>query len=149
MLILAQNKGVAHKYELLEEFEAGISLLGFEVKAIRARKADLTGAFVRIDQGLPYLVGAHIGAYQPFNTPKDYQPRRPRKLLLTASEINTLIGKTSQKGLTLVPISLYTKGAWIKVSFALARIQKKRDLRDKIKEKEFKRRKAKLEGRSI
>lgn len=149
MEVFAEEKGIARSYEIQETFDAGIVLAGFEVKAIRAKKASIRGAVVKVGQNGAYLLGAHIAPYQPLNTPKDYRSRRPRKLLLTAKEMRYLTGKTSKKGLTLLPLSLYTKGAWIKLKFALAKPLKKRDKREKLKEKEFKRRKARLEGRNF
>jgi len=149
MQVFAEEKGLGHSYDIQETFDAGIVLAGFEVKAIRAKKVSLRGAAVKVGRDGAYLLGAHIAPYQPLNTPKNYQPRRARKLLLTAKELRYLIGKTSQKGLTLLPLSLYTTGAWIKLKVALARHLKKHDKREKLKEKEFIRRKAKLEGRRV
>ena len=149
MGILAQNKTIGIKYEIIETYEAGISLFGFEVKAIRRGKADIRGSLVKIDNGQAFLAGASISPYQAGNTPNDYNPKRRRKLLLKSSEIQSLTGKVSQKGLTLAPISLYTQGNWIKLKFGLAHSLKKFDKREKIKEREFSRRKAKIEGRGF
>lgn len=146
---LAQNKGVGMKYGILETYEAGISLFGFEVKAIRRGRADIRGALVKIDNGQVFLAGSSISPYQAGNTPSDYNPKRRRRLLLKSSEIQSLNGKVSQKGLTLVPISLYTERHWIKLKFGLGRSLKKFDKREKIKEREFSRRKAKIEGRNV
>lgn len=149
MPTLAQNKGVKTKYEILETYNAGLLLEGHEVKAIRAHRANLRGSFVKIIDGEAWWVGGSIAPYQAGNTPKEYRPDRRRKLLLRKPELDRLIGKSQEKGLTLIPLSLYTKAAWIKMEVAVARGLKKHDKRQKIKEREFKRRKAKLEGRSV
>ena len=149
MPVLAQNKGVGNKYEILEKYQTGLLLLGQEVKAIRSHKASLKGSFVKIIHNEAWWVGENISPYQAGNMPKGYQPQRPRKLLLKKEELNRLIGKAQEKGLTLIPLSLYTKGVWIKMELAVTRGLKKVDRREKLKEKEFKRRKAKLEGRRM
>ncbi len=147
MSTLAENKRAGISYDIMETYEAGISLLGFEAKAARAGRADLRGALVKIDNGQAFLAGASISPYQQGNTPREYTAKRRRRLLLKSSEIQRLVGKVSQKGLTLLPLSLYTKKQWIKLKFALVKPLKKFDKREKIKEREFKRREAKLEGR--
>lgn len=149
MPTLAQNKGVNTKYEILEKCQAGLLLEGHEVKAIRAHKATLRGSFVKIYDGEAFWVGGNIAPYQVRNVPKAYRQDKPRKLLLHKNELNRLIGKSQEKGLTLIPLSLYTKGAWIKMELAVAKGLKKHDKRQKIKEREFRRRKQRLEGRKI
>ena len=139
MPTLIHNKKVHFDYEILEEFEAGIELLGFEVKSLRAKRGSLEGAHVTIRGGEAFLINAEIPPYQPSNTPKDYDPKRRRKLLLTKKEISLLAGKEAQKGLTLVPISLYTKGRHIKLSFGIARGKKKYDKRETIKKRDTER----------
>ena len=136
---LAENKKALFDYEILNKFEAGIVLRGFEVKATQKGLLNLRGSYLTIKNEEVFLIGANISPYQTKNTPKDYNPERPRKLLLSKKEISLLIGKTAQKGLTLVPISVYTKGRLIKLEFALVRSQKKYEKREKIKEREFKR----------
>ena len=133
---LAVNRKAAFDYEILETHEAGIELRGFEVKSVRAGHMQLAGAFTLIRGGEAWLVNASIPPYQNANTPADYDPVRPRRLLLHRHELEELIGKTAQKGLTLVPLRIYTKGSRIKVAFGLARRRKKHDERDRIRERE-------------
>lgn len=139
MAILAENRKARFEFEILETFEAGIELFGFEVKAVRAHKMSLDGSYVFPRRGEFYLVGATIAPYQPKNTPKDYEPARERRLLLHKKEIDYLIGKAAQKGLTILPLRVYTKGARIKLEIAVARRLKKHDRRERIKEREDKR----------
>src|SRR3989304_5441017 len=121
MIALAENKKVFFEYEILETYEAGIILLGQEVKSIRLGHAQLAGSYVVVKEEELWLVGATVPPYQPKNAPADYNPQRPRKLLLQKSEINYLLGKAQQKGLTLVPIKMYTKHDKIKLLFGIAR----------------------------
>ncbi len=141
---LAENRKALFDYELLKKFEAGILLRGFEVKAILNGLLNLRGSYISVRNEELFLVGASISPYQPKNTPKDYNQERPRKLLLNKKEIDYLIGKTAEKGLTLIPISVYTKGRLIKLEFALCRSQKKFEKREKIKERDFKRDKERI-----
>lgn len=136
---LAENKKAYHEYEILEKYEAGIVLNGQEVKSIRSGRASLKGSYVILRNGELYLLGASIPAYQPLNAPPDYNPERSRKLLLKKAEINRLIGKSKEKGLTLIPLQIYTKNARIKVMFAVARGKKKQDKREIIKKREAER----------
>ncbi len=138
-MTLLENKKARFDYEMLEEFEAGISLLGFEVKSLKMKRGSIIGAHVIIRGGEAFVVGMEIPPYQPKNTPKDYDPMRTRKLLLLKKEIDYLEGKGSQKGLTLIPIRVYTKGGFIKMSFAVARGLKKYDKREKIKKRDVER----------
>ncbi|MEK7092186.1 MAG: SsrA-binding protein SmpB [Patescibacteria group bacterium] len=134
-----QNKKVYFDYEILETFEAGIELFGFEVKSILKGNAHLEGGRVLVRGNEVFLVGVTIPPYQANNTPRDYEPDRTRKLLLHKKEISRLTGNQSQKGLTLVPIKLYNKGSKIKLSFGIARGKKKFDKRETIKKRETKR----------
>ena len=131
-----ENKKVHFDYEILETYEAGIELFGFEVKALRANQGSLDGSYVSVRGGEALLVGAQIPPYQQNNTPKEYDPRRERRLLLTKKEINSLSGQTSKDGLTAVPISVYNMGRKIKVKIGLARNKKKFDKRENIKKRE-------------
>lgn len=133
------NKKAHFDYEILETFEAGIELLGFEVKSILAGNANLEGGRVIIRGGEVFLVGVTIPPYQQHNTPKEYEPDRTRKLLLHKKEISYLFGKHRERGLTLIPIKLYNKGRKIKLSFGVARGKKKYDKREDIKKRETKR----------
>lgn len=139
MAVFAENKKARFEFEILEPFEAGIELFGFEVKSVKSHKMSLEGSYVFPRRAEFYLVGATIAPYQPKNTPKDYEPMRERKLLLHKKEINYLIGKAAVKGLTILPIRVYTKGARIKIEIAIARRLKKYDQREKMREREDKR----------
>ncbi|MGB2762171.1 MAG: SsrA-binding protein SmpB [Minisyncoccales bacterium] len=144
MSVLAQNKKAYFDYEILETYEAGIVLIGQEVKAIKTGHINLKGSYVVIKNQELFLIGANIPPYQPKNAPKDYQPERSRKLLLRKTEIKSLIGKSKQKGLTLIPLKMYTKKGKIKLLFGLAKGKKEYDKREKIKKREFERQKEKL-----
>ncbi len=138
-MTLLQNKKAFFDYEIIEKFDAGIKLLGQEVKSLRNKKGSLLGSRVLVRGGETFVVGFEINPYQPLNTPKDYDPQRTKKLLLRKKEINYLIGKTNEKGLTLIPLRVYIKNNLIKVEFAVVKGLKKHDKREKIKEKEAKR----------
>ena len=139
MPTLVKNRKATFNYEILEKFEAGVELFGHEVKALRASKGKLEGGHIIIRGGEAFLMGATIQPFQPSNTPKDYDPERARKLLLTRKELNILLGIESSKGLTLIPISFYTKGRHIKLEFASVHGKKKADKRETIKERDTKR----------
>lgn len=134
--ILADNRKAFFDYEILETIPAGIELLGLEVKSLRKHSASLDGAHVGIRGGEAYLLQASIPPYQPANTPKDYDPLRSRKLLLTKKEILILANMESGKGLTIVPIRIYNKGKKVKVDIAVVRGKKKFDKRESIKKRE-------------
>jgi SsrA-binding protein len=136
---LVEHKKARLDYEILEEYEAGLELLGIEVKSLRSRLGKLEGSHIIVRDGEAYLVGAAIPAYQPSNTPADYDPNRTRKLLLTRKEIGALSGFEGQKGLTIVPISVYNKGKVLKLRIAVARGRKKYDKRAVLKERDTKR----------
>jgi SsrA-binding protein len=142
--IYAQNKGIFINYDLIEKFSAGLKLFGFEVKSIKKGKISLQGALVKIENQRAFLRGASISPYQPKNIPKDYNKNRPIELLLNKKELSYLQGKQNQKGLTLIPIKLYNKKNLIKLEFSVAKHLKKYDKREKIKDKEVKRRIEKL-----
>ncbi len=134
-----KNKKALFNYEVLERYEAGISLYGFEVKAVKLGNGSLAGAFVKLRNGQAYLVNAYIAPYQPANTPKEYHPYRDRQLLLTSLELRTLIGKEKEKGLTLIPVSMYNRGRKIKLEMVLAKGKKKHDKRQDIKKRDMER----------
>lgn len=136
MKILAENKKAYFNYEILERFEAGISLIGQEVKSIKTRGVNLAGSYVVLRDEEVFWIGSHIHPYQPKNAPADYNPERWRKLLLKKSEIKYLIGKSKQKGLTLIPLRVYTKYRKIKLEFAIAKGKRKFDKRELIKKRE-------------
>lgn len=135
---LVFNKRAKFDYEVVEVFEAGIVLLGFEVKSLRLGKASLASSFVLIKHNEAYLVGAKISPYQSANTPKNYLPERDRKLILKKKEIIYLSARKNE-GLVIVPLSIYVKNNLIKVKIALARSLKKYHKKQKLIERQMKR----------
>lgn len=133
------NRRATFDYEILEKFEVGIELKGFEVKSVAAGRANLAGAHAIIRNGEVWLVNLDIPPYQPNNTPSGYDPKRTRRLLMRRSEINNLIGKTKERGLTLIPLVAYSRNRKLKVELGLARNRKKRDKREVIKKREVER----------
>lgn len=136
---LSENRRARFDYSLLEQFEAGLVLLGGEVKSIQKGQCDLTGATVLIRGKSAYLVNADIPPYQVKNTPAGYDPRRTRQLLLNEKEITHIAQEIKNGALTIVPISVYNKNHRIKVHIALAKRKKKTDKREGIKQRETKR----------
>ncbi len=136
---LIEHKKAHLNFELIKEFEAGIELLGHEVKTLRSRHGKIEGAHVIVRGGEAFLVGASLPPYQQTNTPGDYDPDRTRRLLLTKQELAELAEYEQQKGLTIIPISVYNKGAKLKVRIAVARGRKKFDKRAVLKERDVKR----------
>ena len=132
----AENRKAHFDYEILEKYETGIELLGTEVKSVRGGQMSLEGAFVIVRGGETYLINASIPPYQPKNAPKDYDPLRNRRLLLTKKEIAELAGSEKNKSLTIVPISVYNKNRKIKVEIALVKGKKKFDKRETIKKRD-------------
>ena len=132
------NRKARHEYSILQTFEAGIILVGTEVKALREGKANLVDSYGKLKDSEVWLVNAHISEYTKGNI-NNHDPRRERKLLLNKSEIRKLIGKTREKGLTLVPLRLYFKNGKVKVELALARGKKVYDKRKDIAKKDFQR----------
>ncbi len=137
MEILLKNKKVGLNYEILEKFEAGISLLGFEVKSLKAHTGSISEAFVTLRGGEAFLVKAHIPPYQANNTPEGYDPYRERKILLNKKELKELGDSVKTKTLTIAPISMYNKGRNIKLEIALVRGKKKADKRHSIKKRDI------------
>jgi SsrA-binding protein len=135
----AENRKATFNYEVLDKYEGGLSLLGLEVKSIKSKKANLEGSYIIVRGNEIFLVGATIQPYQVNNTPKEYDPIRPRKVLVTKKELKEIVNMDSKKGLTLIPISLYNKNNKIKLEFAVARGKKKTDKRETIKAREGKR----------
>lgn len=136
MADLVDNSKIHFNYEILEKYEAGIELLGFEVKSLKSKRGSLDGAYVIIRGGEAYVMNLFIPPYQENNTPKGYEPRRNRRLLLTKKDIRTLADMEESKGLTVVPISIYNKSNLIKVSVAVVRGKKKYDKRETTKKRE-------------
>ena len=132
---IAENRKAHHDYHLLETFEAGIVLLGTEVKAIREGRVNLRDSFGRVEDGQVYLHNVHISAYSHRGY-ADHEAIRPRKLLLHKSEIRKLIGKIVERGMTLVPVRMYFKNGRVKVAVSLAKGKKEHDRRETIKRRE-------------
>ncbi|HVA96784.1 MAG TPA: SsrA-binding protein SmpB [Candidatus Acidoferrales bacterium] len=130
------NRKASFDYQLLDRFEAGINLLGAEVKAVREGHVDLTGSFVRILGNEAHLVNANIFPYE-YARPESYDSRRTRKLLLHKKEIISLKSKMDGSNLTIVPVSLYTKHGLIKIELALAKSKKKFDKKEAIKRRDI------------
>lgn len=136
---LIRNDKVGFDYTILEEIEAGLELLGLEVKSLRAGQGSLKGARVVARGGEAYLVGATIPAWQIANAPKDYDAARTRKLLLSKKQIAHVASAEGQDGLTVVPLSVYNKRRKLKLGIAIARGKKKADKRQTIKKRDTKR----------
>lgn len=134
-----ENRKARFNYEILEEIEVGIKLLGSEAKAVRAGKASLDGSYAYVRGGELFLVSAHIEPFQPKNTAEDYDPDRVRKLLAHKKELSRLADLEGKQGLTLVPLSMYNKGRVIKLSLAIAKGKKRDDKRQTIKRREAER----------
>ncbi len=132
---VAENRKAFHDYHLLETFEAGLVLLGTEVKAIREGRVNLRDSYARVEDGEIYLYGVHISPYSHRGC-AEHEPLRRRKLLLHKQEIRKLIGKTVERGMTLVPVRMYFKDGRVKVAISLAKGKKDYDKRDAIKKRE-------------
>ncbi len=126
---IAKNKKAWHEFFIEEEFEAGLELFGTEVKSLRLGGVNLKDSYVDIDKGQAYIIGMHISPYEKGNI-FNKDPLRERRLLLNKREINKLIGKVQEKGLTIIPLEVYFKGRWAKLKIALARGKKLYDKRD-------------------
>lgn len=135
-MTLIEYKKAGLKFERLQEMEAGIELLGHEVKSLKAKQGQLDGSRVVVRGGQAYLVGVTIPPYQVGNTSKDYDPERTRRLLLKKSEIADLAEAEAKKGLTVVPIEVYNKGNLVKVRVAIVRGKGKFDKREDLKKKD-------------
>lgn len=141
---IALNKKAKFEYNLLERFEAGVALAGWEVKALRAGKGQLTDTYVLLKDGEAFLLGCNITPLTSASTHVLADPQRTRKLLLHRKEISRLIGATKQKGQTCIPLALYWKGNRIKCEIALASGKKTHDKRASIKERDWNRDKARV-----
>lgn len=135
MTTFVENKKAGFNYEIIEKFDAGIELFGYEVKSVKKNQGSLEGAYIIVRGGEAYLMNMTIPPYQEKNTPTGYEPRRNRRILLTKKEIAKL-SDIETGGLTIVPISLYNKNNLIKVSVAIVRGKKKFDKRETIKQRE-------------
>ena len=144
--VVTQNRRARFNFELMEKFEAGLVLQGSEVKSIRDGRVSIQEAFARAEDGEFFVYQMDVAPYN-FAGPLDHDPKRPRKLLLKKQEIRKLLGKTRERGLTLVPTSLYFTRGRAKLEIALARSRKKGDKREVIKKREVSRELRKAAGR--
>ncbi len=133
------NKRATFDYHILDSFEGGLVLLGTEVRSIKAGHISLKGAFITMHHGEPFLTNATIPAWQAKNAPSDYDPQRPRKVLLKKNELKQLFSTKRTEGLTIIPISVYTKGSRIKIQVALARGKRKHHKKQILKERDIQR----------
>ena len=133
------NKRARFDYDILDTYEAGLVLSGPEVKSIRTQSVKLAGSFVTFHGDDANLINLHIPKYQKASTLNNYNPDRSRRLLLRKKEIDYLRGKAQENSLTIIPLSLYTKGPFIKVEIGVARGKKKYDKREKIKRRDIER----------
>lgn len=136
---LAVNKKARFDYEILEKMEGGLKLTGAEVKSVKAGHVQLKGAFLHVQGGELWLKGAFISAYKPAGNPEGYSASRDRKVLVHRRELSRLVGKKSQEGLTLIPLSIYTKGNLVKLEFGVARGKKQYEKREAIKKRDVQR----------
>jgi SsrA-binding protein len=136
MSTYAVNKRATFDYELLEKMEGGLVLAGHEVKSIKTGHVSLKGAFITVKDGELFLTNAHIPPYQMANVPEGYDPYQSRKVLVKRRELDSLIGRVKQKGLTLVPVKVYSKHRLLKLEFAVGKGKKMIDKREDIKKRE-------------
>lgn len=136
--MIAENRRAFHEYHILDRVEVGISLTGTEVKSLRMGKVSLLDSFARVENGEVWVHHMHIAPYTMGNR-YNHEPMRPRKLLLHRNEISRLIGKTKEKGLTLIPLKLYWQGDWAKMEIGLAKGKQLFDKREALAAKESKR----------
>lgn len=134
--ILAYNRRARFDYEILDSFEAGIELLGFEVKSAKLGRINLIGSYAKVLSGELWLINADIQPFQPKNAPENYDPTRSRRLLINKAELRKLLGKLEQERLTLVPLRAITKRNLIKIELGLGKSRKKVDKREVIKTRE-------------
>ena len=132
---VAENRKALHDYHILETFETGLALLGTEVKAIREGRVNLRDSYARVEDGEVFVLNVHISPYSHRGY-ADHEPLRRRKLLLHRQEIRKLVGKTTERGMTLVPLRMYFKNGRVKLALALARGKKEYDRRETIKRRE-------------
>jgi SsrA-binding protein len=145
--VIATNRKARHDYSILDTYEAGVALVGTEVKSLRLGRASLVDAFATVDDGEVWLRGLHIAEYA-LGTWTNHEPRRVRKLLLHKKEITRLIGKTKESGLSLVPLSMYFKDGKVKVELGLARGKKAYDKRQSLAKRDADREITRVAGRA-
>ncbi|MGB2578921.1 SsrA-binding protein [Elusimicrobium simillimum] len=138
VLVAATNRKAYHNYHILDTYEAGLELLGSEVKSIRQKEIGLDGAFVRVEGGQAYVYNMHINPYK-YNTVTEVEPLRPRRLLLNKKEINKLQGHAEIKGHTIIPLEVYFKNGWAKIKVGLGKGKQLFDKRETIKKRDLNR----------
>lgn len=138
MLVVCSNRKAYHDYFIEDTYEAGLSLLGAEVKSVRQKELSLEGSFVRVENGEAFIYQMHIKPYK-FNSLTELDPTRPRRLLLTQKELHKLAAKAELKGYALVPLEVYFKKGWAKVKLAIAKGKHTFDKRDALKKKDLNR----------
>ncbi|HOE02682.1 MAG TPA: SsrA-binding protein SmpB [Anaerolineaceae bacterium] len=136
--IVSKNRKALFEYFILEKFEAGIALMGSEIKSVRAGKVSLQEAYIKLDEQQAWLVNAHIASYQAASY-SDHDPKRPRRLLLHKKEIRLMWNEVRQKGVTIIPVSMYLKDGKAKLEIAIAKGKKLYDKRRDIADKDMKR----------
>lgn len=141
MKILALNKKAIFDFQIIKSYEAGLVLFGYEVKTIRAGQANLKGAYISFkvnknNNNEAYLVSSYVPLYKPAGQIEKYDPERHRQILLKKKELDYLVGKKQEKGLTVIPIKLYTKNSFIKLEIALVKGKKDFDKREDLKKKD-------------
>ncbi|MEI6553124.1 MAG: SsrA-binding protein SmpB [bacterium] len=136
MKTLVKNKKISFNYEITDKYNAGIELLGFEVKSIKEGRGNMEGSYIVIRGGEAFLIGLDLPPYQQKNTPENYDSKRNRRLLLNKKELDILAKREGEKGLTIVPISLYNNGRRIKLELGVAKGKKKIDKRQTIQKRE-------------
>ncbi|GGN28323.1 MULTISPECIES: SsrA-binding protein SmpB [Lentzea] len=146
--VIASNRKARHDWSILDTYEAGIQLVGTEVKSLRMGRASLVDAFAQVDDGEIWLHALHIPEYVA-GTWTNHEVRRKRKLLLHKAEIERLIGKTKESGLSLVPLQMYFKDGYVKVEIALAKGKKSYDKRQDLAKRDANREIAKAHGRAL
>ncbi|MBE9034827.1 SsrA-binding protein SmpB [aff. Roholtiella sp. LEGE 12411] len=134
--VISDNRQARYLYEILETYEAGIQLTGTEVKSIRAGRVNLQDGYALLRNGEAWLINVHISPYTASGQYFNHEPRRTRKLLLHRQELRKLIGKVEQQGLTLVPLKMYLKRGWVKISIALGKGKKLYDKREDLKRRQ-------------
>lgn len=136
---LISNKKASFNYEITEKLVAGVELFGFEVKSLRKGQGSLESSYVTVRGGEAFLIGAFVPPFQENNTPKNYDPYRNRRLLLTKTEIKKLVDIESAKGLTIIPLSVYNRGRILKIDLGVGKGKKKYDKRQTIKKRDTER----------
>mgnify|MGYP000451073118 CR=1 FL=1 len=139
MVTLADNKRATHDYDILEKLQAGLVLNGQEVKSIKSGRISLAGSYIIPKGDELFLTGSTVPPWQPKNAPDDYNPERDRKLLLQRQELNQLLGKAKERGLTFVPLKVYTVKGQVKLELGIAKGKKKQDKREKLKKQDVER----------